>query len=52
MSNSVDIKGIKVNYIRSRKTSGSKRILIFLHGWAGSSQSWEVNIKDLSQEYD
>lgn len=51
MSNRIEVNGVKVNYTRTASNSNSSYTLMFLHGWGGTGKSWNVNVKDLSKNF-
>jgi len=51
MKNEIIVKDIKVHYQDLCQCSSPKDTLVFLHGWGGTSSSWEKNITSLSRLY-
>ena len=52
MNRIVVINGIRVSYTKTCSSNSARGTLVFLHGWEGSSQSWEPNISKLNEDYD
>lgn len=52
MKKTVNIDGLEITYIRKSESSSPLRTLVFLHGWKGSSKSWEANVATLSEVFD
>mgnify|MGYP000638223878 CR=1 FL=1 len=51
MKKEVIIKDLRISYLEECHCKSPKDTLIFLHGWGGTSFSWEKNITDLSKTY-
>jgi pimeloyl-ACP methyl ester carboxylesterase len=52
MQNRIDVGAISTSYNRICNTTNPKRTIVFLHGWKGSSRSWDKNVEELSKTYD
>jgi len=52
MRSEIVLNGLKVFYHRVCETNQSKMTVLFLHGWGGSSSSWETNISELKKHFD
>ncbi|GIW69901.1 MAG: alpha/beta hydrolase [Patescibacteria group bacterium] len=52
MSSEIEINGLRVLYDRSCETERPGATILFLHGWGGSSSSWEPNIRELRKYFD
>lgn len=52
MNEVIEIEKMRVNYTRTCVTDNPSRVLLFLHGWGGTSRSWDLNIAGLSKKYD
>ena len=52
MNSQIEINGIHVHFQRECKTTKPNATLLFLHGWGGSSSSWDLNIAELSNHFD
>jgi len=48
----ITIDGINVAYKRCCETNQPKGVILFLHGWQGSSNSWISNIEELCNYFD
>lgn len=52
MNREIEIDGLSVFYRRDCEITQPKVTVIFLHGWGGSSSSWETNIKELKKSFE
>jgi len=52
MDKTVDVGGINMRYTRECSTDSPLAILVFLHGWEGSSRSWEANLAEFRNVFD
>lgn len=52
MNSVTELNGLNISYDRVCDTNNPKAVLLFLHGWGGSSNSWEPNIRELKNKFD
>ncbi len=52
MRREIELNGLKVFYHRVCEANNPKTAVLFLHGWGGSSSSWEPNISELKKHFD
>lgn len=52
MNKKVEIDGLHIRYNRECRADSPLAVLVFLHGWEGSSRSWESNIAELRDKFD
>jgi pimeloyl-ACP methyl ester carboxylesterase len=52
MNNRVQIGNLNISYTRLCRSKNPKGTIVFLHGWGGSSESWEPNTTPLSEMFD
>ena len=52
MDGTVSVNGLTIRYTRECSTDNPLAVLVFLHGWEGSSRSWESNIAEFRNEFD
>ncbi len=50
----INVRGVEHHYewIRQSATSQKKPVMVFIHGWGGSSRYWESTAKALSDTFD
>ncbi len=52
MTKQIHILGLKISYGLFSSKKNKRDILLFIHGWGGTKNSWEKNILELSHSYD
>jgi pimeloyl-ACP methyl ester carboxylesterase len=50
----INVRGVEHHYewIRQSTTSKQKPVMVFVHGWGGSSRYWESTANALSDKFD
>jgi len=50
----IDVRGVEHYYewVRKASTSGTKPVMVFVHGWAGSARYWKSTADALSDKFD
>jgi len=52
MDKIISVCGLKVIFKRYCLTDNPKGVILFLHGWSGTSTSWNPNIQSLKKKFD